>query len=39
MNDNIHVIILFDVVETDESRDIRILGEVIRGLERHRLGG
>ena len=38
MNDDVHVIVLFDVVETDEPRDIRILGEIIRGLERHRLG-
>jgi hypothetical protein len=39
VNDDIHVIILFDVVEADESGEIRILGEIIRGLEWHRLGG
>ena len=39
MNDDVHVIILFDVVEANESREIWILGEIIRRLEWHRLGG
>jgi len=39
VNDDIHVVVLFDVVETDEPRKIRILGEIIRGLEWHGLGG
>lgn len=39
MNDDIHVIVLFDVVEADEPGEIRILGEIVRRLEWHRLGG
>jgi hypothetical protein len=39
MNDDIHVIILFDVVEANESGEVRILDEIIRRLEGHRLGG
>ena len=39
MNDDVHVIILFDVVEANEPREIRILGEIVRGFKWGNLGG
>lgn len=38
VNDDIHVIILFDVVQSDESRQIWVLDEIIRCLEWYSVG-